>query len=131
MAKGDREWWRSGRPAGSNPTPRDLEGRPFASGRFRICHKGRYLKGNMKDKPLVAKVSSGTQGLRPRERGLPSATILTGLQVFKKEFAKQADSHIDADERIQDKAIEILDRWNQMDKTKKVCPQRPRTVCQS
>ena len=63
MAKG--EWWRSGRPAGSNPTPRDLEGRPFASGRFRICHKGRYLKGNMKDKPLVAKVSSGTRGLQP------------------------------------------------------------------
>ena len=73
MAKGDREWWRSGRPAGSNPTPRDLEGRPFASGRFRVCYKGRYAKGNMKNKPLVAKVRrSGTQGLRPRERGRPA-----------------------------------------------------------
>ena len=47
--------------------------------------------------------------------------------MFKKEFAQQADSHIDADERIQDTAIEILDRWNQMDKTKKVCPQTATT----
>jgi len=87
-------WWDSER-RGGDSTPSDLASYSFAEGRFRECYKGRYLRGKNRGKPLICKI-------------------------FKSEFRSEEKQHLDAYLKIYRKTVEVVDRWNKQEWTKKI-----------
>ena len=92
-------WWDCERKSG-DATPTDLAAYSFASGRFRECFKGRYLRGKNRGKPLVCKI-------------------------FKGEYRGEEKEHYALNFKIYNKTVEIVDRWNKQDWTKKVWVNEP------